>query len=219
MHAVVPVAGRPLSVPARYHDTLQRGTIIHSPLPAFSATGGKAAGKSSNAMKRTLISTATAFLSVTGTACGQQMHTSLAVNKTETIRQGSGNLNYLSTRAVRSFTRLYPDATAVYWYEAQNGFIATFRDGDIACRAAFGLRGNWIYTVRTYTEDKMPKSVRHIVKSTYYDYTITVVEEIIRPREALAYHVHMKDRDTWLNVQVSNGEMIEVEKFQKREGN
>ena len=168
-------------------------------------------------MKRTLIATVTALISVTGNACGQQMHTSLAVNKTEKIQQPSGYLNHLSPRAVRNFTRLYPDATGVTWSNAYKGFMATFKAGDIAYRSAFDLRGQWVYTIRTYTEDKMPRSVRHIVKSTYYDYTITVVEEIKRPREALVYLVHMNDKTNWLNVQVSNGDMAEVQQFKRRE--
>jgi hypothetical protein len=93
--------------------------------------------------------------------------------------------------------------------------VVRFLVDSISCRAAYDARGNWVYTIKAYDEWKMPKQVRHLVKSTYYDYTITQVEEIDRPNEHKVYLVHMCDATTWKNVQVRDGEMVVVEDFKK----
>ena len=61
----------------------------------------------------------------------------------------------------------------------------------------------------------MAKAIRHIVKSTYYDYSITLVEQIELPNEPVKYVVHLQDAVSWKNVLVSNGELNLIEDRKK----
>ena len=61
----------------------------------------------------------------------------------------------------------------------------------------------------------MPRAVRAQVKSTYYDCTITQIEEIELPGGPVVYLVHMYDATTWKNVRIRDGEMDLVEEFDK----
>ena len=77
--------------------------------------------------------------------------------------------------------------------------------------------GDWQYTIVNYDEKKLPEDIRAMVKSTYYDYAITQVEEIVQQiQNEPSYLIHMKDDKTWKNVLVCNGEMVVVEDYDKQ---
>lgn len=155
------------------------------------------------------------FLSaITGNLYGRQVNKSLGLDQVKSLQNGSGYLNTLSTKAARDFAERYPEAEG-RWFAAKNGFVVRFTLDSISCRSAYDTRGNWVYTIKVYNEWKLPQPVRHQVKGTYYDYTITQVEEIIRPNEPVVYLVHMCDSTHWKNVQVREGEMVVVEEFRK----
>jgi hypothetical protein len=61
----------------------------------------------------------------------------------------------------------------------------------------------------------MPRDVRAMVKSQYYDYTITLVEEIIEPFKPLVYVVHLEDVETLKNIRVSEREMEVMDEYKK----
>jgi hypothetical protein len=165
-------------------------------------------------MKRILMVAVIILSAITSNLYAQQASKSLGLDQVKSLQNGSGYLNHLSTKAARDFAERFPEVEGK-WFAAKNGFVVRFVIDSIGCRAAYDARGNWVYTIRVYGEWKMPKQVRHLVKSTYYDYTITQVEEIDRPNEHKVYLVHMYDATTWKNVQVRDGEMLLVEDFKK----
>src|SRR5688500_12339914 len=57
-------------------------------------------------------------------------------------------LNDLNIKAVRDFTRTYPDAANVRWYNVKNGFLVYYIDNDIRAKSAYSLKGDWNYTIR-----------------------------------------------------------------------
>jgi hypothetical protein len=54
-----------------------------------------------------------------------------------------------------------------------------------------------------------------MIKSQYYDYKITLVEEIVQTLKPLVYVVHMEDATTLKNIRVSDREMEVVEEYKK----
>jgi hypothetical protein len=166
-------------------------------------------------MKRMLMVAAILLSSIAGNLYARQVNKSLAMDNVKSLQNGSGYLNHLSTKAARDFAVRFPEVEGK-WFAAKNGFVVRFTIDSIGARAAYDNRGNWVYTIKTYNEWKLPKQVRHVVKGTYYDYTITQVEEIDRPGEHKVYLVHMYDATTWKNVQVRDGEMVIVEDFKKQ---
>jgi hypothetical protein len=61
----------------------------------------------------------------------------------------------------------------------------------------------------------MPRDVRGMVKSEYYDYTITVVEEIEERMKPLVYVVHLEDSTTLKNIRVCERDMEVIEEYKK----
>ena len=126
----------------------------------------------------------------------------------------SNNMINISSRAVRNFEKSYRGVTNAQWFEMKYGFTASFKlDGDVN-RIYYDKRGNWIATIKCYDEKKMPHDVRATVKSIYYDYRITSVDEI-RTGDKIVYLVHMQDATTWKNVKVCDGEMEVTAEFNK----
>jgi hypothetical protein len=131
------------------------------------------------------------------------------------LNPGNGYLNSLNTRALRDFLSKYENATDVVWYNVDKGYVVRFRIDSMFSRSAYKSNGHWVYTIKQYLEAQMPKAVRALVKSTYYDYAITLIEEIEQPNEHVKYLVHLQDNVSWKNVLVSDGQMELVEDKKK----
>ena len=166
-------------------------------------------------MKRQLMFAVICMWAITGSAFGRQASPSIVLDNVKSLQKGNGYVNNISIKAARDFAERYPSVEDARWYIAKNGFIVRFALDSLDTRSAYNLRGAWVYTIKVYPEKNLARSVRHLVKSTYYDYTITQIEEIDRPNEHRVYIVHMYDSTTWKNVQVRDGEMKVVEEFRK----
>ena len=67
-------------------------------------------------------------------------------------------------------------------------------------------KGKLLYSVKRYNESQLPKDVRSLVRSQYYDYNITGVEEITVPGEEKSiYMVHLQDDTNIKIVKVYDG--------------
>src|SRR5262249_36229714 len=100
------------------------------------------------------------------------------------------------------------------WYKLEDGYLAEFSADDIKTSVLYDNRGWWKYSIRRYNESKLPADVRRIVKSTYFDYTITLIEEI-NVHEKVIYLVHIEDSKTLKNLRVCDGEMEIIEEYDK----
>ncbi|HEV8285685.1 MAG TPA: hypothetical protein VGQ09_15330 [Chitinophagaceae bacterium] len=96
-------------------------------------------------------------------------------------------------------------------------FIAKYAFNDVSYRVGYDKNGNWLYTIRTYAENKLPRNVRLIAKRSYKDYHITLVEEIEQPSDSFTYIIHLEGKTAWINLRVCNGEIDEWQKFNKPE--
>ena len=127
----------------------------------------------------------------------------------------SGYPNNINVRAVRDFVKRVKPTPDAEWSSANTGFTVKYMLGDRHCRTVYNKRGEFLYTVRQYSESLMPRDVRTAVKSRYFDHSITLVEELERPTLPLTYIVHMQDATTIINVTVIDGQIEAVEDYIK----
>src|SRR5260221_3142518 len=113
-----------------------------------------------------------------GIADSKSMEISFAFGEVTLINSSSENLNAINTKAVRDFDKNYKAVTDEKWYKVSNGYLARFASNGNENMAAYDLKGHWRFTISYYDEKKLPDEVRATVKSIYYDYSITRVEEI-----------------------------------------
>ena len=126
--------------------------------------------------------------------------------------------NYnLNGRAVRDFARTYKNVSGESWTSSPNGYAVTFTLHDIGYTIFYDQAGYRLYTMRNFHEAKFPAEIRHIVKRTYYDYDITLVQEISNDLGESAYVIHLEGKTQWVTARVANGQVDEFERFNKSE--
>lgn len=118
--------------------------------------------------------------------------------------------NDIHIRAVRHFKQTFPGAEDERWFVIKHGFMARYRTGDTNIRLDYDQHGKWLYTIRYINEKKLPREVRAQVRSTWYDYAISSVEEIQYGALPLIYIVHIHEGNDWKLIRVSDGEMNEI---------
>jgi len=114
---------------------------------------------------------------------------------------------------IRSFLKTYKDVSDEKWIEVKEGFVALFNLNDIDYQVAYTKKGNLVRTIRSYNEDKMAQDLRHIVKSTYYDFEINRVHEIETPRDPITYVVQLVGKKELINLEIYDGEMEVLQRF------
>ncbi|MES1213977.1 MAG: hypothetical protein ABUT20_00555 [Bacteroidota bacterium] len=125
-----------------------------------------------------------------------------------------GNTVNVNSRALKDFTKTFKPANNAAWYAIKDGTVAKFTENGIETSAYYDLKGRWTSTIRTYGESQLPKDIRHLVKSSYYDYSIFQVNEVT-VGDKKAYLVRMQDAKTLKTIRVVDGEMDVYEDYIK----
>ena len=106
---------------------------------------------------------------------------------------GEKNTN---VRAYKDFQDRFKKVdNAIWFFDPKVGFESYFiRDG-YGNRVIYDKKGRWLYSLITYGEDKLSRDIRAQIKSTYFDFTITLVEEV-QMNEGIEYVVYLTDKST-----------------------
>lgn len=125
--------------------------------------------------------------------------------------------NDVSIRAQRNFMREYKNVSDAKWVISGNGLLAAyFTDAGIASRRYYNRKGIFEYMIRYYQEDKLNRSVRHLVKSKYYDFSISQVTEVTRNGN-VAYLIDIEDKSSWKTIKLLDNEIEVVDELLKSE--
>jgi len=123
----------------------------------------------------------------------------------------------VNARAVKDFSQRFNEARNVLWFSNGNGFTSYFMQNGYGNRAFYSRNGLWQYSLIFYSEDKLSRDIRAIVKSVYFDYDISMVEEV-QTNEGMAYIFHMEDKLNFKILKVSkDGEMEILQELTKEE--
>jgi len=121
---------------------------------------------------------------------------------------------YVNTKAVRHFIKSFKQAEDVHWFDAVNGMAAHFTMNGTRSRANYDDKGNWLNTIRTYSESALSKDIRDIVKRRYYDYSVTIVNEIT-DEQRTAYVIQLEDESTLKTISIYDGDMNVIKEYVK----
>jgi hypothetical protein len=121
-------------------------------------------------------------------------------------------LGEVNIHAARDFSKSFKSATDIIWVDGDAGPSVYFKLDGFSMRATYDRLGNREYSLKYYNESGMRKDLRHLVKSTYYDYSILQVTEIERNGN-VSYLVKMQNDTEYLTVKVIEGEMYPYEKM------
>lgn len=140
---------------------------------------------------------------------------SLVVLDDSVVATNLAELNTINTKAIKDFNSRFGTAVNERWYTSADGFFSYFTTDGNTNRVYYDKKGHWQGTLKFYSENKLPRDIRAAVKSTYYDYTITIVEEV-QARDNMVYIIHLEDAKSIKNLKVSkDGEIEVMEEFTK----
>jgi len=114
--------------------------------------------------------------------------------------------DHSAIKAAREFWKRYGVGKDESWYKLEGGYIAEFSEGTSRYKSVFDRRGYWLYSIKECSEKELPKDVRELVKSAYYDFSIGWVKEVTQ-NQSVVYVVHIADGPNWKDLLVQDGEM------------
>jgi len=123
--------------------------------------------------------------------------------------------NEINVKAVRHFLRYFDNVLNEEWYDAPDRSVVTFNNNGIRYRVDYDKLGSWIQTIRTYDATQLPRDVREAVRIAYYDYNIFQVQEVEMPLHPINYFIHLEGKTKLINLRIYNGEIEELQKFDK----
>jgi len=120
----------------------------------------------------------------------------------------------VNTKVQKSFDAYFAEAAEQNWSMVGGNFLNRFHLNGVLTNALFTKKGKLIYTITYGAEKDMPADVRHIVKSEYYDYNITMAIEV-KENERDIWVVKLDNATEQINVRVEDGEMERLQQFYK----
>lgn len=130
------------------------------------------------------------------------------INVTKT-KNSMNELEAISPRALKDFANAYKNVVGESWMKIKDGFSVRFISDGIRTTIYYDKKGNWAANVKIYGEEKMPRDIRHDVKSTYYDYNIVYTQEVetIDSGGVPTYVICVEDKTKIKMIRICDGEM------------
>jgi hypothetical protein len=120
----------------------------------------------------------------------------------------------VNTRAAYDFIKSFKQAEYVKWYKTSEGLTAYFNINGIKMRAAYNSKGNRLYVLRFYDEDHLSSDIRRRVKTVYYDFTITWIDEV-QINDKTTYFINLEDKSCCKILRIGEDEMEVAKEFLK----
>lgn len=120
----------------------------------------------------------------------------------------------VNAKVTKAFSKLYKDATNARWFPIEKKFLVKFIMKDQDNTALFTKGGNLVYHISYGAEKNLPKEVRHIIKSSYYDQKINHVYNVEQDNRSI-WVVSLDDAKELIMVRVENNELEETQRYAK----
>lgn len=124
--------------------------------------------------------------------------------------------NYpISDKLLTAFKQTFPDAKEVRWAEQGDKYTVNFKQGDILTRIEYDKEGEFLSSIRYYTEKSLPVSLLCRLQKKYSDKKIFGVTEMTT-ESTVEYYIKVEDANNWYTIHsYADGNMQVVEKFKK----
>ena len=123
----------------------------------------------------------------------------------------------LNVKAAKDFRKRFATTDDEKWIDYRTGYAAVFTSDDVRFRVEYDSRGNWNGTEKGYTEKKLDRDIRRIVKQVYFDYDITYIKEFTVPGMfgVPVYLITIEDARSFKTLSVCEGEIRVMEELSK----
>ena len=163
-------------------------------------------------MKKILFALTIGFISISlpgSFALAQHADSPVAFNQIKNFKLSIGNfaalesLSFMGTyvpetkninsKAIKDFQERYNNIKNAMWFSDKKGFESYFVQNGFGNRVFYGKKGRWLYSLILHTEHELPYNVRASIKSIYFDFAITLVEEVQTNYDDI-YIVNLEDK-------------------------
>ena len=162
------------------------------------------------------------FVIITGASCSPKMtmqsdgyESSAAIPGLNQDVRYPLHTNDINAKVIRSFIRTFGEVPGAKWYRSGNNFRVTFVNNEMNHTVYYKQNGMMDAKILTYSEDRLPPQVRHLVKSRFYDFAISHVTEVHKSG-ATAFYVKVEDHTVIKTVKIVEEEWEVVESITKR---
>ena len=123
----------------------------------------------------------------------------------------------ISEKLLQTFKQTFPDAQQVVWAEQGDKYTVNFRQDDILTKVEYDKDGNFVSSLRYYTEKSLPVTILCRLQKRYPEKKIFGVTEMAT-ENSVEYYIKLEDATTWTTVRSNiDGNMQVVEKYKKAE--
>jgi hypothetical protein len=123
----------------------------------------------------------------------------------------------ISEKLLQTFKQTFPDAKQVVWSEQGDKYTVNFRQDDILTKVEYDRDGNFLSSLRYYTEKNLPVTILCRLQKKYPEKKVFGVTEMATDN-SVEYYIKLEDATTWTTVRSSiDGNMQVVEKYKKAE--
>ena len=171
-------------------------------------------------MKNVLLTSLLVAGCVLGMANSSFSQNGISMIRNASIVTAMRDLGYsspLNLKAEKDFRKRFATADGEKWFEFRRGYAAVFTSDDVRFRVEYDSKGNWSATEKGYTEDKLNRDIRSIVKQAYFDYDITYVKEFMVPGMfgVSVYVITIEDWNSFKTLSVCEGEIRVIQELSK----
>lgn len=121
----------------------------------------------------------------------------------------------ISEKMLNSFKQTFPDAEQVKWLESADRYTVNFKENGILTKIDYDKDGNFVSSLRYYTEKNLPINILCRLQKKYADKKVFGVTEMTTDA-VVEYYIKLEDADNWITVKSNaDGNMQVVEKYKK----
>ena len=121
----------------------------------------------------------------------------------------------INEKILKSFKQTFPDAEQVKWLEQADRYTVNFRENGILTKIDYDKDGNFISSLRYYTEKNLPINILCRLQKKYADKKVFGVTEMTSDA-TVEYYIKLEDDQNWITVKSNaDGNMQVVEKYRK----
>jgi predicted RNA binding protein with dsRBD fold (UPF0201 family) len=117
-------------------------------------------------------------------------------------------------KVLKAFVTAFPNIAKVEWSGTNETPTAYFKMNNIQTRVSFDKDGNFLRSMRYYTEKELPTNILFAIQKKYADKKVTSVTETSDAEGTTIYYIKMQDNKNWWTLKTTNGASFEIyEKF------
>lgn len=125
------------------------------------------------------------------------------------------SIESINKKVLKNFHRSFGEKRNAVWFKADQGFVVRFKEQNRNTNVYLSSNGAIKGKIDYYFENELPKDVRHIVKSNFYDYAITHVSEVHK-NDVVCYFITIEDQARVKTIKLIGEDYTVLEELVKR---